>query len=263
MLPNLNQVFCGDNIDLMSSFENEVIDFIITSPPYNCNKDYGLYLDNKTWDEYWIITKTWIQHSLRLLKSGGRLAVVIPWWMGKKPRRDFPFELKKIALDCGFLFLDKILWIKGTEDNLYVNGTGWGTYMSPSGPSIRCASEIILVFSKDSRGRKVISGKGKGDCVKGDITKEEFFAWTIDTWFIRGESDKNHPAVFPIEIPTRLIKLYTFKHDIILDPFCGRGTSLLAAKKLERNYFGIDINPKYCQLARKKLEELEEKAFII
>lgn len=233
---------------------------IVTSPPYNCGKDYGTYNDNLPLDDYWRFTTSWLLSAYESLIPGGRLCVNLPWWTGKKPRVDVPGKFKELAMLVGFLFLDKIIWVKGDEKNTHTSGgfggggSGWGTYMSPSGPAIRCATEPILVFAKESRGRKVISGKGNGDCIKGDITKEDFLNWTIDAWFMRGASDKMHPAVFPDEIPRRLIQIYTYPGDTVFDPFMGSGTTGKMAKLLGRKFIGCEIDKEYFELATKRIE---------
>ena len=258
--PVLDYILLGDRTALMEAMPENSIDMIVTSPPYNCGKQYGTNGDSVLWEQYWLETRKWLSESFRIMKPGARLAVNLPWWMGKKPRRDVPFEFKRLALDIGYLMLDKITWIKGDANNLHTsggwggNGCGWGTYLSPSGPSIRCASEPILIFSKGNRGRGVISGEGRGACVRGDMTKKEWMSWTLDVWFVRGASDKDHPAVFPSEIPRRLIKLYTYPGETVLDMHCGRGTTCVVAQQEHRHFIGIDREYEYVNLARSRIE---------
>jgi DNA modification methylase len=252
----------GDCVEVMQGFATGFVHLIVTSPPYNCGKDYEVVGDALPWDAYWEWTARWLAEAYRVLVPGGRLVVNLTWWMMKKPRRDVPYQFKQVALGLGFCFLDKVIWIKGDGSNTHTSGgwggrgSGWGTYLSPSGPSIRCASEPILVFAKSSRGRRIISGEGRGKCVRGDMTKDEWMAWTKDAWFIRGTSDPDHPAVFPAEVPHRFIKLYTYPGEIVLDPFCGIGTTILAAKNLGRQGIGIDANPRYIEIAKRRLENL-------
>lgn len=249
----LGRSVCGDRCDVMRQIPDETVHLIATSPPYNCGKDYGPVSDNLSWETYWQQTREWLTEALRVTVQGGRLAVNLPWWMGKKPRRDVPYELQKTALEVGWTKLDKILWVKGDEKNIHTsggyggNGSGWGTYLSPSGPAIRCASEPILIFAKGGRGRRVLSGEGRGLCVRGDMTKAEWMEWTMDVWFVRGASSGAHPAVWPAEIPRRLIKLYTYPGDVVLDPHNGSGTTTETAKQLGRQYIGIDANPGFCR----------------
>jgi len=251
----LGRIVCGDRTEILRSLPPESVDLTVTSPPYNCGKDYGATSDSVPWETYWQQTREWLAEVLRVTKPGGRLAVNLPWWMGKKPRRDVPYEFQTAARELGWLMLDKIIWVKGDENNIHTSGgwggggCGWGTYLSPSGPSIRCASEPILILAKGSRGRGVISGEGRGLCVRGDMTKEEWMEWTMDVWFVRGASDRYHPAVYPPEIPKRLIKLYTYPGDVVLDPHNGSGTTTEAAQLLGRQFIGVDLNPEYCRIA--------------
>ena len=251
------KLICGD---LRKTIMGDMVDLLITSPPYNCGKDYNSISDELSYEDYWSFTCGWVSSAYEALKSGGRMVVNLPWWMMKKPRRDVPGKFKQVAEMIGFKYLDKIIWIKGDEKNQNVSGgwggggSGWGTYMSPSGPAIRCASEPILVFAKEKRGRGRISGKGNGDCIKGDITKEEFLSWTIDVWFIRGEHDKMHPAVFPKEIPTRLIKLYTYPGETVMDPFMGSGRVGEACIETAREFIGIEKDPAFYQYAKSRID---------
>jgi site-specific DNA-methyltransferase (adenine-specific) len=248
----------------MKDMVSNHIDLTITSPPYNCGKNYGTVSDNLPWDEYWENTRRWVRNLYRITKAAGRLAVVLPWWMGKKPRRDSAFEFQKIAQDEGWLKLDKIIWVKGNESNVHTSGgwggggSGWGTYMSPSGPSVRCASEPILIFCKEKRGRGVISGEGRGACVRGDMSKDEWMKWTLDTWFIQGGRHKFHPAVFPSEVPHRLVKLYTYPGDVILDPFMGTGTTGKECVNAGRKFIGIEIEQEYFDIAVQRIEKAQQ-----
>ena len=256
----INKIYNESCLETMAKMPDNLIDLTVTSPPYNCGKKYSVVSDNLPFDQYWNMVEDWLQELYRATKSGGRLAVNLPWWMGKKPRKDVVYKFKTIAMHKGWLFLDKIIWIKGDSNNVHTsggyggNGSGWGTYMSPSGPAIRCASEPILIFAKESRGRKVISGKGNGDCVKGDMTQDEWMAWTLDVWFLRGESNKAHPAVFPEEIAYRLIKLYSYQNDLVYDPFIGSGTTAKMAMLNNRNYIGSEISKEYCEIAEQRLK---------
>lgn len=250
----VNQIMIGDCIRNLQLLPESSVDLVVTSPPYNCGKDYGVFDDNMKWDEYWEFTSHWLSGCYRVVQDGGRMCVNLPWWMGKKPRRDVVSKFKQVAINSGWMFLDKITWIKGSENNQHTSGGyggggyGWGTYMSPSGPAIRCASEPILVFAKGTRGRGRTTGEGRGKCVKGDMTKDEWMKWTIDVWHIPGASSKKHPAIFPDEIPRRLIGLYTWKDDLVLDPFCGIGTTCRVAEEMGRRFIGIELNPEFAKV---------------
>lgn len=253
------QLMQGDCLNALRLFRDNGIDLVVTSPPYNCGKNYGTVSDKRS--DYWQFTSEWLSACFRVLGKGGRLAVNLPWWMGKKPRLEVPFTFQRLALEAGFLFLDKIIWAKGTADNLHVSGgyggggCGWGTWLSPSGPSVRCASEPILVFAKESRGRKRINGEGHGACEPGDMSKDEFLSWTTDIWMVRGKHDPEHPAVFPVDIPERLIRLYTFPSETVLDPFVGSGTTMLACLQTGRRGIGIEADPAYFAIAEHRIAE--------
>ena len=257
--------FCGDCLNLLPTIKENSVDLVVTSPPYNCGKNYGGKTDLLNVKDYWLFTHKWLGCCFRVLSHGGRLAVNLPWWMGKKPRLEVPFSFHRIATECGFLFLDKIVWAKGSTNNLHVSGgwggggSGWGTWLSPSGPSIRCASEPILVFAKGSRGRTRISGEGRGRCVRGDINKEEFLSWTVDVWHVPGGRHPVHPAVFPEEIPNRLIRLYTFPDETVLDPFSGVGTTGVVCKKVGRKFLGIELNQEYVNISLERLRKVEDE----
>lgn len=252
----VNQIYTEDCVSTMQRLPDNVLPLTVTSPPYNCGRQYAGYADNKSWEEYWSFTEQWTKELFRITQVGGRLAVNLPWWMGKKPRRDAVSEFKRVATTSGWLFIDKIIWVKGNSTNLHTSGgyggggCGWGTYLSPSGPSIRCASEPILIFAKNQRGRQIVSDVGHGVCKRGDMTKEEWFTWTLDVWFVRGSRNSKHPATFPEEIPKRLIQLYTYPGEVVFDPFCGSGITLKAALHKNRKFIGTDVSPEYTALAQ-------------
>jgi site-specific DNA-methyltransferase (adenine-specific) len=147
--------------------------------------------------------------------------------------------------DIGFLMRGEIIWNKASSAS---PSTAWGTWLSATNPVLRDIHEYILVFSKDTFSRK---RKGKAATIK----KEEFLEWTKSVWNFSAISAKQvgHPAPFPEELPHRLIQLYTFKGDVVLDPFVGSGTTCLAAIKDSRHYIGYDIDPEYVKLSEKRI----------
>lgn len=116
----LGRIVCGDRTEILRSLPPESVDFTVTSPPYNCGKDYGATSDSVPWEIYWQQTREWLAEVLRVTKPGGRIAVNLPWWMGKKPRRDVPYEFQTAARGLGWLMLDKIIWVKGDENNIHL-----------------------------------------------------------------------------------------------------------------------------------------------
>ena len=251
-------LYHGDCLEVLPTLDAGSVDLVVTSPPYNCGKDYATYDDDLEITEYFDWVELWLKECKRCLGHGGRVAVNIPWWIGRKPRIFTLPHYCRAAVSAGLLIADKIIWVKGNENGLRGDlGTGWGTWMSPSGPSIRCASEPILVFVNGSRGRGRISGDGRGACVHGDMTKEEFLAYTTDVWMVQGRSDQEHPAVYPKEIPGRLTRLYTWPGETVLDPFMGSGTTGLACAEANRSFIGIEIDRGYYEIAERRIAEAQ------
>jgi site-specific DNA-methyltransferase (adenine-specific) len=149
-------------------------------------------------------------------------------------------------LEIGFVMRGEIIWNKGAGAGVSM---AWGSWQSASNPVLRDVHEYILVFSKGSFTRKKPKDKNN------TITKEQFMEWTKSVWTMSPESAKKigHAAPFPIELPLRLIQLYTFTDDTVLDPFMGSGTTAIAALETERNFIGYEINPDYIRLAEERI----------
>lgn len=148
----------------------------------------------------------------------------------------------------------EIIWNKATSSS---PSTAWGSWQSAANPTLRDIHEYILVFSKESFSRK---RKDKKDTIK----KEEFLEHTKSVWTFSAESARKigHPAPFPIELPYRLIQLYTFKDEVVLDPFCGSGSACIAAIKAQRHYIGYDIKKEYVELAEQRIRKYEQQLLI-
>lgn len=225
---------------------NELIDncisLTITSPPYNIGKDSDEDLSD---DEYWkMITKVF-EEVYRVTESGGRLVVNVAN-LGRKPYIPFSKYFIEIILEIGFLMRGEIIWQKSKGANA---NFAWGSWLSPSNPVIRDIHEYCLVFSKDS-----MKNSAKGEPT---IEKEEFMESTLSIWNITPARAKKigHPAPFPVELPKRFINLYSFKNDLILDPFIGSGSTAIAAKLLDRDYIGYELNPEYVKIAKNRLKD--------
>ena len=242
----------------MDEIDNESVHLVVTSPPYNLSFDYGVYKDNLSFDKYLKFVSNVFTVVYGKLVYGGRVAVNIPYvvqFNGKTftngRKRDFYLSYyQKIFDDIGYIMRDIIVWVKNNEiksqkDILGGGRTAWGSWCSPSNPSLRGCAELVLLFSKGSH-------KLDGNSNLVDITPEEFLHWTKNVWYIPSASSKSHPAIFPGELPRRLIKLFTYRNNIILDPFCGTGTTLWEAYKLGRKAIGYEINPGYKRIIDKK-----------
>ena len=236
----LNQIFCKSS-EKMDELPDNSIHLMITSPPYNVSKEYD---DDLSLKEYLdLLNRVW-KETYRVLVPGGRVCINVAN-LGRKPYIPLHSYIITGMQEIGFLMRGEILWNKASSAS---PSTAWGSWLSAANPVLRDIHEYILVFSKDTFSRKK---KDK----ENTITKEEFLEWTKSVWTFPAISARQigHPAPFPEELPHRLIQLYTFKGDVVLDPFVGSGTTCLAAIKDKRNYVGYDINPEYVTLAKKRI----------
>ena len=239
---NLNKIFCKSS-EKMQELPDNSIHLMVTSPPFNVGKEYDQDLTLK---EYLTLLKNVFKETHRVLAPGGRVAVNIAN-IGRKPYIPLHAEIIRIMEDLGFLMRGEVIWDKGSSSG---GSCAWGSWKSASNPTLRDGHEYILIFSKDSFQRKKHS---KNDT----ITRDEFLEFTKSIWKFNTESAKkvNHPAPFPTELPRRLIELYTFKEDVVLDPFMGSGTTAIAALKSGRNFVGYDISNEYVKLANKRIDK--------
>ncbi len=231
----------------MSELPDNSVHLMITSPPYNVTKEYD---NDLTLKEYINLLNNVWKETYRVLVPGGRACINVAN-LGRKPYIPLHSYIIEGMLSNGFLMRGEIIWNKASSAS---PSTAWGSWLSAANPVLRDIHEYILIFSKSSF---TLSGKGK----ISTITKEEFLEWTKSVWTFSAVSAKmiGHPAPFPEELPHRLIKLYSFKEDVILDPFLGSGTTSLAAIKNSRNYIGYDTNEKYIELANNRVAEYKNQ----
>ena len=238
---NLNKLYCKSS-ENMDELPDNSIHLIVTSPPYNVGKEYD---DDLTLQEYLTLLKNVLSQSYDKLVTGGRACINIAN-IGRKPYIPLHAMIIQIMLDLGFLMRGEIIWDKSASGG---GSCAWGSWMSASNPVLRDNHEYILVFSKDSY------SKNKSQIKKDTIERDDFIQWTRSIWTFPAENAKKigHPAPFPIELPHRLINLYSYENDVVLDPFCGSGTTCIAAHRNNRSYIGYDINQDYINLAKKRL----------
>ncbi|MBT9165324.1 MAG: DNA adenine methyltransferase YhdJ [candidate division WS2 bacterium] len=244
----LNKIIEGDALEVMKDIPGNSIDMIITSPPYNVGMPYGTD-DRKNYLDYLDYMKGVLTECYRVLITGGRIAINLPGSILQSSSSKIAYlSLDYVLIMRGIGFLDRewISWLKMPKGEIPEKSTAWGSWQSPSCPYLRDASEFIIIMDKESH-------KKPGDKNKIDITVKEFLQFTSNVWYMPPEKNRWHPAPFPEELPYRLIKLYTYQGDIILDPFVGWGTTCVVAKRLKRNYIGIDNNPEYCRMATIKI----------
>ena len=237
-----NTVLCADSRNL-SKIPDSSVHLAVTSPPYNVGKDYDKDL---MLDEYMEMLGDVFSESYRILVEGGRACINIAN-VGRKPYVPYHAMIIQIMLECGFSMRGEIIWEKGAGAG---TSTAWGSWCSASNPTLRDTHEYILVFSKGSFGR------GRGDST---ITKEQFLEYTKSVWRFGPESAKKigHPAPFPVELARRCIQLYTFKNDVVFDPFCGSGTTGVAAVESARRYLMVDSDKKYVNIAKNRVSTLQ------
>lgn len=232
-----NRIICGDSRDLTFIPDN-VVTLTVTSPMYwQAGMDYDVATDRMPLAEYIDLHRAVWNECYRVTEPGGRIAVVVAN-VGRKPYVRLTDLHAGLLHNAGWQLKGEIIWDKGP-----VYGTAWGSWRRPTAPEIRDRHEYVLIAQKP--GRKPSKGFG-------DMTPDEFTTTTQSVWTMQPASAKKagHPAPFPLELPTRLIKLYTYVHDLILDPFNGVGTTCLAADLLGRRWIGVEISPDYCEKAR-------------
>ncbi len=248
----VNKIICGDSESVLKEFPDNFVDIIITSPPYN----FGLeYKDDKNkdaiyWQDYFDKLNGIWQECYRVLKPAGRICINIqPLFSDYMPTHHI---ISRQLLELGLLWKAEIIWEKHNYNCKY---TAWGSWKSPSMPYFKYTWEFIEVFCKESH-------KKEGSSDKIDINGDEFKKWVYAKWDIAPERNMkkyDHPAMFPEELVVRLLKLFSYQDDIVLDPLNGVGTTTLVASKLKRKYIGIDISEKYCKIAEERLKEEQKQ----
>lgn len=251
----------GDARD-MSAVTDQSVALVVTSPPYYAGKEYEQTLGEghvpASYVEFLEMLRDVFAECRRVLEPGGRIAVNIAN-LGRKPYRSLSGDVTRILQDdLGLLLRGEIVWQKarGASGSIAV-----GSYLSASNPVLRDVSERVVVASK-GRFDRAISRKvreQRGLPFENTIEKDEFFEATLDVWELRPESARRvgHPAPFPVELPERFIRLYTYRHDVVLDPFLGSGSTAVAAVRNERHYVGYDTDPAYVALARQRIEAVQ------
>jgi DNA modification methylase len=222
----------------MSDLPDRCVNLMVTSPPYNVTKEYD---DNLSLREYLDLLRRVFAETRRVLVDGGRACINVAN-VGRKPYIPLSDHISQMMIELGFLMRGEIIWCKGAGAGVSM---AWGSWQSASNPVLRDTHEYILVFSKGAFRR---SGKGK----ESTISRDQFMEWTKSVWTMSPESARKvkHPAPFPPELPQRLIQLYTFRDDVVLDPFMGSGTTALAALQSERSYVGYELtSAEYIQIA--------------
>jgi DNA modification methylase len=244
----VDQIICGDSEEILRRLPDNCVDLMFTSPPYNFGLEYQATGDEAYWESYFKKLFAIFDECIRVLKYGGRAVVNIqPLFSDYIPSHhivsDFFMRRKMI-------WKAEILWEKSNYNCKY---TAWGSWKSPSNPYLKYTWEFLEVFAKGTL-------KKEGKTEDADITAEEFKKWVTAKWAIAPERNMEaygHPAMFPEELAYRVIRLFSFKGDVVLDPFNGVGTTSAVASRLGRKFIGIDISEEYCQKARQRLGRVQ------
>ena len=266
----VNRVIIGDCIEVMKTLPESSVDLIVTSPPYNCGIKYDLYNDFISMDEYWDWTEKWLTEAYRIIKDDGRVAINVPYEINVKDRggrvmfmADFWAVMKKV----GFKPFGVVDLNETTPHRVKL--TAWGSWMSASSPYIYNPKEcVILAYKKNHiklnkgiptwKGETVEvideEGQKKMKTIYKDSDKDEFKELVFGQWDYFADTKQLTKATFSMDIPAKAIKILTYENDLVLDPFCGSGTSICAAEILNRNWIGIEVSSNYVDVAKKRVQ---------
>ncbi len=241
-----NKIICDDSENVLAKLPDNCIDLVFTSPPYNFGLDYEKTDDDFFWQKYFDKLFRIFDQCIRVLKFGGRIIVNIqPLFSDYIPSHHM---ISNFFIDRKLIWKGEVLWEKNNYNCKY---TAWGSWKSPSNPYLKYTWEFIEIFCKGQL-------KKSGERSDIDISADDFKKWVVAKWSISPERKMKrfgHPAMFPEELVKRVVQLFSYKNDIILDPFNGVGTTTYVASAFERRYLGIDISEEYCKKAEHRIAE--------
>lgn len=266
----IGKVINGDCIEVMKTLPEGSIDLVVTSCPYNVGIGYDTHIDTLSMDEYWGWTKEWLAETYRLLKDDGRIAINIPLETNVRERGGrvfFVSEFYQIMKQVGFKFFGVVDLEEVSPHRSKT--TAWGSYMSSSGPYIYNPKECVVLGYKKHH-IKTVKGESQWKGVPTEIEQEdgtvkkkivyleedkkEFMELVFGQWKYFADTKSLTKASFSMDIPSKAIKILTYKNDIVLDPFAGGGTSLVAAETLNRRWIGIELSKNYTKIGRDRVK---------
>ena len=270
-----NKIIQGNCVEVMANLPESCVDLIVTSPPYNVGIDYDSYNDRQSMEDYWQFTKNWLSESYRILKDDGRIAVNIPYEVNVQDRGGrilFMSEFYQIMKNLGFKFFGLVDLNEQSPHRSKT--TAWGSWMSPSAPYIYNPKECVILGYKKNHIKKI---KGepqwKGELVDleqedgtikqkmmyQDEDKKDFMSLVYGQWEYFADTKQQTKATFSMDIPMKAIKILTYRNDIVLDPFTGSGTSLVAAEVSGRRWLGIELSENYTKVAKDRVQHFVDK----
>ena len=264
------KIINGDCREEMGKLPEGSVDLIVTSPPYNCNINYDTHQDDMTMENYWVFTEEWLTQALRVLKDDGRIAVNIPYETNTQERGGrvlFMAEFWGVMKKVGFKFFGVVDLEESSPHRSKT--TAWGSWMSPSAPYIYNPKECVVLAYKKNHIKKIKGepewvgvidnveqedGTFKKKVLYPEESKREFMDLVFGQWNYFADTKQMTKATFSMDIPTKAIKILTYKYDVVLDPFTGSGTSLVAAETLGRRWLGIELSQNYVEVAKKRVQ---------
>jgi len=267
----LNQIINGDCVEVMSKLPNNSIDLICTSPPYSVGIQYDVYNDDTKIEDYLIFTKKWLTEAYKVLKDDGRICVNIPLEVNLKERGGRIFlvsEIWNIMKEIGFNWFGIIdLEEKSPHRS---KTTAWGSWLQCTQPYIYNPKECLILAYKNSpkkqtkgqsqwKGEPMVKEDGKTKMVYSDEDKKEFMELVFGQWNYFADTKSLTKATFSMDIPKKAIKILTYKNDIVLDPFCGSATTMVAAEVLDRRWIGIELSPNYTKIGTERVQAFVDK----
>jgi site-specific DNA-methyltransferase (adenine-specific) len=271
----INKVINGDCIEVMKEMPESFVDLIVTSPPYGVNINYDVHDDDMEISQYLDFTRNWLTEAYKVLKDDGRIALNIPYEINRQEKGGRIFlvsEVYQVMKQIGFKFYGIV---DLEEDSPHRSKTtAWGSWMSPSSPYIYNPKECVILAYKKQHIKKVKGepqwkgvptqveqedGTFKTKVVYQDEDKKEFMELVFGQWKYLNDSRPLTKATFSMDIPTKAIKILTYRNDIVLDPFNGSGTSCVAAEILDRRWIGIELSPNYSEVARERIQAFVDK----
>ena len=264
------KIINGDCIEVMKTLPEGSVDLVVTSPPYNCGIKYDVHVDTLDMEDYWNWTKDWLTESYRILKDDGRVSINIPYEVNVQDRGGrvfFVSEFYQVMKQVGFKFFGIVDLEEQSPHRSKT--TAWGSWMSPSSPYIYNPKECVILAYKKQHIKKVKGepqwkgtpteieqedGTIKKKVVYEEQDKKEFMELVFGQWNYFADTKSLTKATFSLDIPSKAIKILSYKNDVVLDPFAGSGTSMVAAEILDRRWLGVELSENYCDVARKRVQ---------